>query len=186
MKLNITAVLLAGLLGATSCGNSEMKEKEAALAAQQRTLDSMNNQMARQRTIDSMNAVLAARDQARTDSIRMAEEEKAATAAAVRSSTPARRSSRSRSSSNSGYSQPVAQAPAPVSSELPAEQRRRGWSAKAKGAVIGAGTGAAAGAIINGRNRAAGAVIGGVLGAAAGTGTGAIIDKKNGRTNRNR
>ena len=47
--------------------------------------------------------------------------------------------------------------------------------------MIGAGTGAAAGAIINKRNRAAGAVIGGVLGAGAGTGIGAIIDKKNGR-----
>ncbi len=42
------------------------------------------------------------------------------------------------------------------------------WSPQAKGAVIGAGTGAAAGAIIHKRNRAVGAVVGGVAGGAAG------------------
>jgi hypothetical protein len=68
-----------------------------------------------------------------------------------------------------------------VYEEVPQAPEKKGWSAKAKGAVIGAGAGAAAGAIINKRNRAAGAVIGGVLGAGAGTGIGAIIDKKNGR-----
>ncbi len=47
-----------------------------------------------------------------------------------------------------------------------------------KGAVIGAGVGAVAGAIINHNNRGAGAVIGGVIGAGAGAATGAIIDKK--------
>jgi phage tail tape-measure protein len=62
-----------------------------------------------------------------------------------------------------------------------AQQEKKGWSAKAKGAVIGAGAGAVAGAIIHKRQRGVGAVVGGVLGAGAGTGIGAIIDKKNGR-----
>lgn len=56
------------------------------------------------------------------------------------------------------------------------EPKKKGWSSTAKGAVIGAGTGAVAGGII-GKN-AKGAVIGGLVGAAAGAGTGAIIDAK--------
>ena len=47
--------------------------------------------------------------------------------------------------------------------------------------MIGAGTGAVAGAIINKRNRGAGAVIGGVVGGAAGYGIGRAQDKKDGR-----
>jgi len=74
MKRIISAVLFGGLLACSSCSNNELKEKEAALQAQQRTLDSMNQSIARQHVVDSMNAVLAARDQARTDSIRIAEE----------------------------------------------------------------------------------------------------------------
>jgi hypothetical protein len=59
-----------------------------------------------------------------------------------------------------------------------ATRQRRGWNAKAKGAVIGAGAGAVAGALI-GRKKGWGALIGGVLGAGAGTGVGAIIDNRN-------
>ncbi len=178
MKPVISAVLFAGLLSFASCGNSELREKEAALQAQQHSLDSMNQEIARRHVVDSMNAVLAARDQARTDSIRAAEEAGKERKAAVAASASS--SARGRSHSHSAYSQSAAQAPA-VSSDVP-QEHRKGWSAKAKGALIGAGTGAAAGAIINGRNRGAGAVIGGVIGAAAGTGAGAIIDKKNGRS----
>jgi hypothetical protein len=43
--------------------------------------------------------------------------------------------------------------------------------------VVGAGTGA----VINKKNRAAGAVIGGVLGAGAGYGIGRGMDKRDGR-----
>ena len=59
--------------------------------------------------------------------------------------------------------------------------RKKGWSSAAKGAVIGGVAGAAGGAIINKKNRAAGGIIGGVLGAGAGYGIGRTIDKKNGR-----
>ena len=63
-----------------------------------------------------------------------------------------------------------------TSNQYPAKAKPKGWSKAAKGAVIGAGTGAVAGGII-GKN-AKGAVIGGLVGAAAGAGTGAIIDAK--------
>ncbi|WP_439556783.1 YMGG-like glycine zipper-containing protein [Dyadobacter sp.] len=53
-------------------------------------------------------------------------------------------------------------------------QKKR-WSHKAKGAVVGAGTGAVTGAIIN-KNRAEGALVGSLIGAGVGLGTGAIVD----------
>ncbi|MDB5235278.1 MAG: hypothetical protein JWR44_2271 [Hymenobacter sp.] len=65
------------------------------------------------------------------------------------------------------FSSPAAQA-----------QDRKGWSPQAKGAVIGGLGGAAAGAIINKRNRAVGGVIGGVAGGAIGYGVGKHIDNK--------
>ncbi len=64
-----------------------------------------------------------------------------------------------------------------LSSSVQAQEKKK-WSPQAKGAVIGAGTGAAAGAIINKRNRAVGGVVGGVVGAGAGYGIGKIIDNK--------
>ena len=58
--------------------------------------------------------------------------------------------------------------------------KRKGWSNTAKGAVLGAGVGAATGAIIS-KKKGQGAIIGGLAGAGIGAGTGAIIDgsKKN-------
>jgi len=58
---------------------------------------------------------------------------------------------------------------------------KKGWSKAAKGAVIGGVTGAAAGAIINKKNRGVGAVIGGVIGAGGGYVLGRGMDKKDGR-----
>ena len=59
--------------------------------------------------------------------------------------------------------------------------KKKGWSKSAKGAVIGGAGGAVLGAIINKRNRGAGAVIGGVLGAGGGYVIGKNKDKKDGR-----
>ncbi|MEJ8800821.1 glycine zipper domain-containing protein [Pontibacter sp. H249] len=64
-----------------------------------------------------------------------------------------------------------------VSSSSQAQERKK-WSPQAKGAVIGAATGGAAGAIIHKRNRVVGGVVGGVVGAGAGYGVGKIIDNK--------
>ena len=58
------------------------------------------------------------------------------------------------------------------------EKTKKGWSRKAKGAVIGAGAGAATGAIIS-NNKSKGAIIGGAVGAGAGYLYGRHKDKKN-------
>jgi Na+-translocating ferredoxin:NAD+ oxidoreductase RnfD subunit len=59
--------------------------------------------------------------------------------------------------------------------------KKKGWSKSAKGAVIGGAGGAVVGAVVNKRNRAAGAVVGGVIGAGVGYGIGRAEDKKDGR-----
>ena len=56
-------------------------------------------------------------------------------------------------------------------------EKKKGWSNTAKGAVIGAGVGAATGAIVS-KKKGQGAIIGGLVGAGVGAGTGAIIDEK--------
>ncbi|WP_210521092.1 hypothetical protein [Hymenobacter terricola] len=58
------------------------------------------------------------------------------------------------------------------------ERAQAQWSPQAKGAVIGGLGGAAAGALINKRNRAVGGVVGGVAGGAIGYGVGKHIDNK--------
>lgn len=58
-----------------------------------------------------------------------------------------------------------------------AAPKKKGWSNTAKGAVIGAGVGAATGAIVS-KKKGQGAIIGGLVGAGVGAGTGAIIDEK--------
>jgi len=58
---------------------------------------------------------------------------------------------------------------------------KKGWSKAAKATAIGAGAGAVIGAVINKRNRVAGAVIGGVIGGGGGYVIGRSMDKKDGR-----
>lgn len=57
-------------------------------------------------------------------------------------------------------------------------QERGGWSPQAKGAVIGGGSGAILGAVINKRNRVVGGVVGGVAGAGVGYAIGKHTDNK--------
>lgn len=57
-------------------------------------------------------------------------------------------------------------------------KKKKGMSTPVKGALIGAGVGAATGAVVAKNNRVKGAVIGAVVGAGAGAGTGIIIDKR--------
>ncbi len=58
-----------------------------------------------------------------------------------------------------------------------AEAKKKGMSNAAKGALIGAGVGAATGAIVS-EKKGTGAIIGGLAGAGVGAGSGAIIDSK--------
>jgi hypothetical protein len=59
--------------------------------------------------------------------------------------------------------------------------KKQGWSKAAKGAVIGGGTGAVLGVVLNKKNRVAGGIIGGILGGGLGYGIGRHQDKKDGR-----
>lgn len=58
--------------------------------------------------------------------------------------------------------------------------KKKGWSSRAKGAVIGGVAGAVGGAVIS-KHKGTGAAIGGVVGAAGGYIIGNEKDKKNGR-----
>lgn len=191
MKNVIAIAAFAGTALFASCRSYDPNEADvvrndgASQTAQEATIDSLKLELAKQRIVDSMNEV-ARLDKEATVAARSSVA-RTTSAPRARTRTRARRASSSNYSNNSyagnSYSQPApvtqtvyepAPAPAPV-------QQRRGWSAKAKGAVIGAGTGAVSGAIINKRDRVKGAIVGGVLGAGVGTGIGAILDRKNGR-----
>ncbi len=178
MKTIVSIAAFAGLMSLAACNTSAVREKEAALAAQQLRLDSMTLAMTRQHIVDSMSRAT----QVQYEVQRIPTVEKTERIVVVKESAP-RRARRSSSQSYAGYAQPAVYRE-PLSYQQPAvyeQPPKKGWSAKAKGAVIGAGTGAIAGAVVNARNRGVGALIGGVLGAGAGTGIGAIIDRKNGR-----
>ena len=58
---------------------------------------------------------------------------------------------------------------------------KKGWSRKAKGAVIGGGSGAVIGALFNRNNRLVGGALGGALGAGIGYVVGNELDRKHGR-----
>ncbi|WP_266365488.1 YMGG-like glycine zipper-containing protein [Tellurirhabdus rosea] len=61
------------------------------------------------------------------------------------------------------------------------KKRKLNWNPKTRGYVIGAGTGAAAGAIIHKRNRLVGGAVGAAAGAAAGYVIGSQVEKRNQR-----
>src|ERR1043165_8016009 len=152
MKQIISTVAVAAITVMASCSSpSTMREKEAAVQAQQKTIDSLQLAMTRQHVIDSMNQVAKDKELENKKTVAYS----APVAKKVRRSTPVRSASYSQNSvgSYAGNSTPVYE---PV-----AAPEKRGWSAKAKGAVIGTGVGAAPGAIINKRNRVAGGIIGG-------------------------
>ncbi len=82
---------------------------------------------------------------------------------------------------NVSYQSPKMVSETQNSAKTTTATRKKGWSKAAKGTAIGAGTGAVLGAVINKRNRAAGAVIGGVIGGGGGYVIGRKMDKKDGR-----
>jgi hypothetical protein len=176
----IMAIAAAGAIGFASCSTGTA-QKQAALEAQ---LESLKMEMAKKQIIDSMNTVFAAQAATAQQVAAQAKPKviyKTRKVYARAPKTEAVQTNQSVAASNNavneyaGYS-----APAPVTQPVAAAQQKKGWSAKAKGAAIGGGAGALAGALI-GNQKGKGAVIGGLIGAAAGLGTGAIIDKRKGR-----
>lgn len=141
-----------------SCGNSDT---EAELLR------------AQQRTIDSLNMVTAI--QAQQLDQQKQEEEKESEAAASSAKGSYTSSGKSTATGSKSYA-----SGSPASGTLPTTSttQKKGWSNKAKGAVIGGVVGAGTGAIISKDNKWKGGVIGGVLGAGAGYGVGAVLDNK--------
>jgi hypothetical protein len=115
-------------------------------------------QKAQQQTIDSLNMALA--KQRTIDSVnRVNDAARVARASAAKKNTQVVESSGDLSSTSSQAA------------------KKKGWSHTAKGAVVGAGTGAVTGAIINHNDRVKGAALGTIIGAGVGAGTGLIVDK---------
>ena len=154
MKKILPALGIVAVFAACNTKQSAAEQELAILKAKQATIDSMNI-VAEEKEFEKANTVAYA-------------------PAAKRSA--AKRSS-ARTSQYASYSEPAV---LPTATPAPAE-KKKGWSNKAKGAVIGGVVGAGAGAVISKEKKVQGAIIGAVLGAGAGYGVGAILDKKNGR-----
>ena len=167
----------ASVLLLTACNkNEQVAEKsleQQKIEFQQRQLEIEKQKLAIERER------IAYETQRKSDSIAEAKQARTVAAAAaprtqvvretVYVNNPAPRSSSSNNGtySNNGTTQ---QAPA-----------RQGISHKAKGAIVGTATGAAAGAILNKKNRGGGAVVGGIIGGLSGYAIGTQVDKKKGR-----
>lgn len=116
--------------------------------AKQASIDSMKVEINKQRVIDSMKTEMAKIEEKQKVEAQKAEAQKVVVV-----------------HQNDGTAAPAA------------TPKKKGWSSTAKGAVIGAGVGAATGAIVS-KKKGEGAIIGGLAGAGVGAGTGAIIDGK--------
>ncbi len=142
-----------------SCNNDAQKE---SAAAQQRTIDSMKDEMVKKQIIDSMNAVNTA------NPVVVTHERTIVHHSSTESNTPVNRTTTT-SETNIATSNA---AKAPVQTK-----KRKGLGATATGAIIGAGVGGITGAMVD-KKKGEGAIVGGILGAGAGAGVGAIINKK--------
>lgn len=180
-------LVIAAVACMFSCSNKE-KQNAAAQRVKQATIDSINYANAQQRKIDSLEALTRAAATSATllemdgpamtpigqpkkqptKKVRTANPAPAVTTASSPSVTPSAQSPASTST--------VAAAPG-TNTTPAAPEKKKGLNNAAKGAIIGLGTGAAAGAIIGKENRGKGAVIGGVVGAIGGAVGGAVIDK---------
>jgi hypothetical protein len=172
------AIAAGVMVTATSCNNAANKQLEAKLQAQQQTIETIKLAMERQQLIDSVSQAVAFEKDMEIAKSKEAAAKTIVYRAPRRSSSSANRVSSYAATRNA--EQPVYQQPQVVYQEPVQQQQRKGWSAKAKGAAIGAGVGALSGALI-GKRKGTGALIGAGVGALAGLGTGAIIDKRNGR-----
>ncbi|KAA8485858.1 YmgG-like glycine-zipper protein [Arcticibacter tournemirensis] len=159
MKTIITMFALAVAL--TGCSNNDKANNTQAYR------DSIKKAVQDSIKLDSFQrAEVQAKEKARIDSL--AEVKAASQAAAARRTYASRRSS--------GSVHPVVQSDY-YEQTAP---RKKGWSAAAKGAAIGAGAGAVTGILVD-KKDARGAIIGGVVGAGTGYVIGRQKDKQTGR-----
>ena len=126
-------------------------------------------------------SIRIANEKAKLDSFENAEAEEKIAAAAVAKERASAKSSTSRSTARSSSNRAAYVSDnGNVVYTTPQEAKKRGWSAAAKGAVIGGVAGAATGVLVD-KKDARGAVIGGVVGAGTGYVIGRSKDKKTGR-----
>lgn len=151
-------MIVAGICLMTSCSNNGQNQADE-LAAKQRSIDSMQNEIARKQLVDSMNLVSAAAAEAAKPVVTKER------TVYVSSHNSPRKNTTTTSETNISTTN-AATAPAP--------KQRKGLGPTATGAIIGAGAGAITGAMVS-KKKGEGAVVGGVLGAGAGAGVGAII-----------
>jgi hypothetical protein len=174
--------------------NNKGKTAEEIARARQATIDSVNEASRHQRMLDSMTAMSKMNQDMMVIESPTYQPETPASEKAKHHNTPHKgttppvttREPSSPGTPSTGSSGTAASAPSPstgtnssgqgtVASE---EKNKKGLNNAAKGAIIGLGTGAAAGAVINKDNRGKGAVIGGVVGAIGGAVGGAVLDKR--------
>ena len=126
-------------------------------------------------------SIRIADEKAKLDSFQNAElAEKAAAVAVAKERASARSTTRSTSSRSTTNRQGYISDNGSVVYTTPEEAKKRGWSAAAKGAVIGGVVGAGTGILVD-KKDGRGAVIGGVVGAGTGYVIGRSKDKRTGR-----
>ena len=128
-----------------SACNTQSNSDADLAKAKQNTIDSLKFVMAKKAIIDSVNTANAQREEQLTTEKEAIREEKARQVV-VNNNIPA----------------------------TPAKKKKK-WNNTAKGAVIGAGTGAITGALVD-KKRGEGALVGGLIGGGVGAATGAIVD----------
>lgn len=174
---NIMLVGLVSILSFTAC-NKDKTETTKSLADQKMEFQVRQMEIEKQKLAIEKEK-FSYEQQKKSDSI---EEVKSANVPVAKTATQPERvrtvyvnNTPSRSSSNGSYSN------SGTSSDNAPVAQKKGMSDAAKGTIIGTVGGAAAGAIINKKNRGAGAVIGGVIGGATGYTIGRAKDRKTGR-----
>lgn len=181
-KLILFSAMLTCLAG---CNN---KERQAAAAARvkQAAIDSINHANAQQHKIDSLEALTRM-----TGSATLTEHQAMIPLSDAPRKTNPKKPARKTNLDPGVVKNPGVRSPGPqatgsgASTVSPSNggttatpEKKKGLNNAAKGAIIGLGTGAAAGAIIGKENRGKGAVIGGVVGAIGGAVGGAVLDKR--------
>lgn len=176
--------LIASVACVASC-NTKDKQNAESQRVKDATIDSINYASRQQHVIDSLQALTTAPATGiEEESPAMVPLEPGHRKAAPRKNVPTvagqpaantPKTTNNAPSANQGTSPG---APANTSTVASTPEKKKGLNNAAKGAIIGLGTGAAAGAIIGKENRGKGAIIGGVAGAIGGAVGGAVLDNR--------
>ena len=180
-------ILIASVACMASC-NTKDKQNAAAQRVKQATIDSINYSSRQQRVIDSLQALtnVTPADGIAEESPAMVPLAPGHKKVAPRKNIPSVSSQPAVNTPQTTNNTPASQPQTGTSTTAPADnatvaatpEKKKGLNNAAKGAIIGLGTGAAAGAIIGKENRGKGAIIGGVAGAIGGAVGGAVIDNR--------